>query len=147
MLKIDLVTESDRVDWETLSRGHHAHFDADHPDDSYDRAWRRVLDADPVRAVLARLDGKAVGVANYLFHASIWYVGKCYLADLFVLPELRRQGIATAVIEWIARDAKDHGFPGLYWNTLEDAPARALYDKVAVHREGLVTYGYRRSVR
>jgi hypothetical protein len=27
--------------------------------------------------------------------------------------EVRRQGIATAVIDWVARDAQEHGFPGL----------------------------------
>ncbi|GGK54644.1 hypothetical protein Ppa06_12890 [Planomonospora parontospora subsp. parontospora] len=38
----------------------------------------------------------------------------------------------------------EHDFPGLYWNTLEDAPARALYDKVGKFHEGLVHYAYRR---
>ncbi|GAA3442338.1 hypothetical protein Pve01_32890 [Planomonospora venezuelensis] len=64
----------------------------------------------------------------------------------FVDAEVRRQGIATAVIEWVARDAKERGFPGLYWNTLEDAPARALYDKVGKFHKGLIHYAYRRDV-
>jgi len=58
--------------------------------------------------------------------------------------EARRQGIATAVIKWVARDAEEHGFPGLYWNTLEDAPARALYDKVGKFHKGFIHYAYRR---
>ncbi|MEV4064674.1 GNAT family N-acetyltransferase [Nonomuraea dietziae] len=91
-----------------------------------------------------RQSGTSSGIAHYLFHASVWYAGKCYLADLFVDAEVRRRGIATAVIEWVARDAKEHGFPGLYWNTLEDAPARALYDKVGKFHKGLIHYAYRR---
>ncbi|WP_433371758.1 GNAT family N-acetyltransferase [Streptosporangium sp. CA-115845] len=65
-------------------------------------------------------------------------------AALFVNAEVRRRGIATAVIEWVAQDAKEHGFPGLYWNTLEDAPARALYNKMGKFHEGLIHYTYRR---
>ena len=88
-----------------------------------------------------------MGVAHYLFHASVWFAGKCYLADLFVDDRVRRRGVATAMIEWVARDAEEQGFPALYWNTLEDAPARALYDKVGRLNAGLVHYSYRRDGR
>jgi GNAT superfamily N-acetyltransferase len=54
--------------------------------------------------------------------------------------EVRRQGVATAMIEWVARDAAEHGAPGLYWNTLEDAPARALYDKLGTFHDGFILY-------
>jgi GNAT superfamily N-acetyltransferase len=144
VVEISLLTESDRAEWEVLARGHHAHFGTEMGDDSYERTWRRLLDVEQVRGIVARLEGKAVGVAHYLFHASIWYVGKCYLADLFVDPEVRRRGVATAMIEWVASDAEEHGAPGLYWNTLDDAPARALYDKVARFHRGLILYTYRR---
>jgi hypothetical protein len=48
------------------------------------------------------------------------------------------------MIRWVARNAEEHGFPRLYWNTLDDAPARALYDKVADFQKGLIHYAYRR---
>lgn len=144
MVEISLLTESDRAEWEVLARGHHAHFGTEMGDDSYERTWRRLLDVEQVRGIVARLEGRPVGVAHYLFHASIWYVGKCYLADLFVDPEVRRRGVATAMIESVAADAEEHGAPGLYWNTLDDAPARALYDKVARFHQGLILYTYRR---
>lgn len=144
MVEISFLTESDRAHWEILARGKDTHFDVERDDDSYERTWRRLLDDDRIRGVAAWLDGKMVGVAHYLFHASVWYSGKCYLADLFVDPEVRRRGVATAVIEWVARDAREQGFPSLYWNTLEDAPARALYDKVGKFHEGLIYYAYRR---
>ncbi|TDP91860.1 GNAT family N-acetyltransferase [Labedaea rhizosphaerae] len=144
MVKISYLTESDREHWEVLARGKDTYFETERGDDDYDRTWRRLLDDERIRGICARLDGRMVAVAHYLFHASIWYAGKCYLADLFVDPEVRRQGIATAVIEWVARDAAEQGYPGLYWNTLEDAPARALYDKVGKFHKGLIHYGYRR---
>ncbi len=140
------MTESDRAGWEALARAKDAYFEVQRGDDDYERAWRRLLDDEQVRGVAARLDGQMVGIAHYVFHASVWYSRKCYLADLFVDAEARRRGVATAVIQWVAQDAEDHDFPGLYWNTLEDAPARALYDKVGKFQEGLIHYTYRRSV-
>jgi GNAT superfamily N-acetyltransferase len=147
VVEISLVTESDRAEWEALARAHNGHFGTVHTDDVYERTWRRLLDDERLRGVVARLGGRAVGLANYLFHAGVWYRDKCYLADLYVIPEVRRRGIATTVIEWVARDAEHHGYPSLYWNTLEDSPARALYDRVAKHQEGLIHYGYRRDLR
>lgn len=143
-MQISFLTESDRDDWETLARGKDAYFDVERTDESYDRTWRRLLDDGRVRGVAAKLDGAMAGIAHYLFHASIWYSGKCYLADLFVSETVRRKGVATALIEWVARDAEEHGFPSLYWNTLEDAPARALYDRVGTFHDGFILYTYKR---
>ncbi|WP_199239299.1 GNAT family N-acetyltransferase [Streptomyces sp. ICBB 8177] len=146
MLEISPVTESDRFGWEALARGKDTYFGVERSADDYERTRRRLLADERLRGIAARVDGEVVGIAHYLFHASIWYSGKCYLADLFVDPGFRRRGVATAVIEWVARDAKAQGFPGLYWNTLEDAPARALYDKVGTLHEGFIHYSYRRDV-
>lgn len=143
-MEISNLAESDRAEWEILARGKDAYFDVERADDSYDRTWRRLLDDDRIRGVAARLDGTIVGIAHYLFHASIWYSGKCYLADLFVSENVRRKGVATALIEWIARDGEENGFPSLYWNTLEDAPARALYDRLGKYHDGFILYTYKR---
>jgi GNAT superfamily N-acetyltransferase len=147
VVEISFLTESDRASWARLARGKDTYFAVARSDDDYERTWRRLLDDERIRGVGARLDGRMVGIAHYLFHASVWYAGRCYLADLFVDAEVRRQGVATAVIGWVARDAQEHGFPGLYWNTLEDAPARALYDKVGKYNEGLIHYSYRRDAK
>ncbi|MEU3625212.1 GNAT family N-acetyltransferase [Amycolatopsis coloradensis] len=145
MVEIGLLTESDRASWEMLARGHHAHFATEVGDDGYEQTWQRVLGGVQARGIAAWVNGTMVGIAHYVFHASIWRAGgRCYLADLYVDPEVRRRGVATAMIEWVAWDAEGHGFPRLYWNTLEDAPARALYDKVADFHQGLIHYAYRR---
>ena len=144
MVEISFLTESDRACWEVLARGKDAYFEVVRSDESYERTWRRLLDDERIRGIVARLDGRVVGIAHYLFHASVWYAGKCYLADLFVDPDVRRRGVAMAMIEWVARDAEEHGAPSLYWNTLEDAPARALYDRVGKFHEGFILYTYRR---
>ncbi|WP_020673928.1 GNAT family N-acetyltransferase [Amycolatopsis nigrescens] len=141
MVEIYPLTESDRTDWEVLARSFNAFFKTKVSADSYAQTWRRLLDDAEIRGITARLDGKMVGIAHYLFHPSVWSTGRCYLADLFVDPEVRRQGVATAMIEWVARDAEEHGAARLYWNTLDTAAARALYDKIASF-EGHIVYSY-----
>jgi GNAT superfamily N-acetyltransferase len=144
VIEISFLTGADRAAWEALARGKDAYFQVERGDEDYERTWRRLLDDERLRGIAARLDGEMVGIAHYVFHASVWYSGKCYLADLFVDPQVRRRGVATALIEWVARDAAEQGFPSLYWNTLEDAPARALYDKVGRLNKGFIHYSYRR---
>jgi GNAT superfamily N-acetyltransferase len=144
VVEISFLAESDRPCWEALARAFDAHFGVERGNDAYVRTWRRLLDREQPRAIAARLDGDMVGIAHYVFHEGVWGAGRCYLADLFVDAAARRRGVASAMIRWIARDADDQGFPRLYWNTLEDSPVRALYDRVANVNEGLVVYSYRR---
>ena len=151
VMSIGPLTALDRNEWEGLTRSFHAHW-AGRPgrpaieidDDGYERTWQRLVGGEQIRGICARLDGKMVGIAHYLFHAAVWGLGRCYLAELFVDPRVRRRGIATALIEWVAQDAEEHGAPRLYWNTEVDAHARALYDKIAVYR-GYIVYNYSRS--
>lgn len=144
VVEIGLLAGPDRDSWEVLARGKDAYFEVERSDEDYERTWRRLLGDERIRGIAARRDGTMVGIAHYLFHAGVWYSGKCYLADLFVAENVRRQGVATAMIEWVARDATAHGSPNLYWNTLADAPARALYDQLGRLNEGLILYTYRR---
>lgn len=140
MLEISPVTGSDRAYWEVLARGFNAYFATEVGDDGYERTWRRLLDGTQIRGIAARLDGKMVGFAHYFFHTSVWSAGDCYLEDLFVDQEHRRRGVALALIEWVARDAEEHGAAKLYWHTTQDnVTARALYDKVAKFK-GFITY-------
>ncbi|MET8761301.1 GNAT family N-acetyltransferase [Lentzea sp. NPDC004782] len=144
MVEINFLDEADRDGWEPLIRGKDAYFETERTDEDYERAWRRLLGGE-TRGIGAWLDGRMVGVAHYVFHASVWGVsGRCYLADLFVDSGVRRRGVATAMIRWVARDAEEHGFRSLYWNTLEDAEARSLYDKLGTYLPGFIHYSYRR---
>jgi GNAT superfamily N-acetyltransferase len=139
-VEISPLTESDRAGWEVLARGFNASFEREISDDGYEQTWRRLLDGEQIRGIAARLDGKVVGIAHYLFHANIWKADRCYLQDLFVDQEIRRRGVARALIEWLAGDAEEHGAVSLYWHTTQDnATARALYDKVGSYK-GYIAY-------
>ncbi|GAB2848051.1 GNAT family N-acetyltransferase [Lentzea nigeriaca] len=144
-MRISRLAEADRADWRQLVRAFHNHFNGELADDVYDQTWLRLLDGAEIRGIAARLDGRIVGFAHYYFHTSVWSAGdsRCYLQDLFVDPETRRRGIARALIDWVASDARQHGATRLHWHTTEDnTTARALYDKLTTYK-GYIAYGWK----
>jgi len=100
------LTEEDRAEWETLARDYKAFYRTDIPDEAYDHTWRRLLAGEEIHGLGARLDGRLVGIAHYLFHAQTWSPGSCYLQDLFTAEDVRGKGVATALIEAVAEEAK-----------------------------------------
>ena len=68
----------------------------------YEATWNRLLRQDDVFGIGAKVDGKLIGIAHYLFHTSAWATTICYLQDLFVAPEVRGKGTARALIEAVA---------------------------------------------
>lgn len=104
--------------------------------------WRRIHDAEPMFALGAYVDGKLLGIVQYLFHRSFWTTGDyCYLQDLFVAKETRGLGLGRALIEAVYERAKAHGASRVHWLTQEgNATARLLYDNIA-DRPGLFSIG------
>ena len=104
--------------------------------------WSRFFDAlEPVHALVAERDGRLLGLAHYLYHRSTTSIApSCYLQDLFTLPEARGKGVARALIEAVAGQARTAGAPRLYWHTHEtNATARLLYDRLA-EQSGFIVY-------
>ena len=83
-----------------------------------------------------------VGIAHFLFHASVWARTSCYLQDLLTFPAARRKGIARLLIEAVAAEARARRAARYYWHTQEhNDVARVLYDKVGKH-VGFIRYDY-----
>ena len=109
--------------------------------------WRRIMDpAYQVHALVAEgmageVRGRVIGSANYILHPYTWgseYI--CYLEDLFVLEDLRRNGAGRALIEALVGMAKKQGWARVYWHTHEqNKTARSLYDGI-VPRDPFVRY-------
>ncbi|MEO0887418.1 MAG: GNAT family N-acetyltransferase [Cyanobacteria bacterium J06648_10] len=84
-----------------------------------------------VEAFVAEVDGKLVASAIYFYNYSTFLMRPgIYLEDLFVLPDYRRQGIATALIKHLANHALKQGCGRLEWSVLDwNVDAIAVYKK------------------
>jgi ribosomal protein S18 acetylase RimI-like enzyme len=132
----------DRESWEVLARGYKLFYNTPTTDEEYARAWTRLMQRDGIIGLGATVDGRLVGIAHYLFHTNVWAPTACYLQDLYTDPALRGRGIARALIEAVADDARAQGAARYYWLTQSsNATARTLYDKVAAFK-GFIRYDY-----
>jgi GNAT superfamily N-acetyltransferase len=131
-MRISGLHADDRAPWEILARGYKEFYKTPTTDAEFDTAWNRLIRQDGIHGLGAKLDGRLVGIAHYLFHTSVWARTSCYLQDLFTAPDVRGKGIARALIEAVAAEAGKQGAARYYWMTQEhNATARILYDKVA----------------
>jgi GNAT superfamily N-acetyltransferase len=127
---------ADHERWLVLARGYKAFYKTRVTDEEYDRAWQRLLRGERVWGLGAMLDARLVGITHYFFHTATWHNEVCYLQDLFVDPAVRGRGVARALIEAVAKAARERGADKLYWLTqTHNATARALYDKVAKYND------------
>jgi ribosomal protein S18 acetylase RimI-like enzyme len=144
MAPIDIapLAAADRPQWEALARGYKAFYETELADARYDETWRALIAGDRVRGLAARIEGEMVGIAHYLLHAQTWGPDACYLQDLFTAPAARGRGVATALIDAVAADARARGAAKYYWQTKEgNLRARALYDRIAAFK-GFLRYDY-----
>jgi len=82
--------------------------------------------------VIAEWEGAPAGFALF-FHNFSTFVGKpgIYLEDLFVLPELRGNGIGKALLAHLAKLARERGCARLEWAVLDwNAPSIAFYQSL-----------------
>jgi len=139
---VDTLRPEDYRAWLRLARGYKNFYETELPESAYQETWQRLQRGDGVFAFAARVDGQMLGITHYLFHPSTWSAEVCYLQDLFVDQAARGQGLAQALIEQVARVARERGAPRLYWLTQQsNERARRLYDRVARHH-GFIRYDY-----
>jgi len=141
-VRVAALAAADHQRWLVLVQGYKAFYKTPVTDAEYAHAWKRLLGNDRVWGFGARYDGELVGITHFLFHTGTWNHEVCYLQDLFVDPAARGRGVARALIEAVAKAARERGAERLYWLTqTHNAAARALYDKVAKHND-FIRYDY-----
>ena len=141
-ITVDTLRPEDYAAWLRLAQGYKTFYETELPESAYQQTWQRLQQGDGVFAFAARVDGQMRGITHYLFHPSNWSADVCYLQDLFVIEAARGQGVARALIEQVARAARERGAPRLYWLTHQsNDTARRLYDRVASHA-GFIRYDY-----
>jgi ribosomal protein S18 acetylase RimI-like enzyme len=119
--------------------------------DALARRLRELLASGETIVLLAGPDPD--GLAVLRFRPSIWTDAlECYLAELYVVPERRRQGLGLALMETAMEVARAEGATYMELGTGEDdVAARALYERLGFsNREGRpdgpVNYFYEREL-
>lgn len=127
---------TDEAGWRELWTGYLTFYETALPDEVTAATFSRLLSDDPdeMRARVAEVDGRLVGLVQYVRHRHCWRDEKVtYLQDLFARPETRGAGLGRALIEAVYREADAGGTPAVYWLTARgNATARRLYDRIAV---------------
>ena len=102
-------------------------------------------------AVILLAGEEPCGIAVLRFRLSIWRAGlECYLAELYISPERRRQGIGRALMREAMAVARRRGADYMDLGTSEDdVAARALYESLGFDNHegkpgGPVNYYYER---
>ena len=124
----------DEGDWRRLWRAYLAFYGTEVGEDVYTTFFARLLGDDPrdFNGLIAHVEGRAVGIAHFLFHRHGWKTEEvCYLQDLYADPSVRGTGVGRALVEAVYEAADRAGAPSVYWLTQEgNTQARRLYDRV-----------------
>jgi len=133
-IAIRQLEAKDRAQWEALFRAYIRFYREKVADEVIEVTWKRLLaEEDGFLGLVAEEEGgRLAGLANMVFHRSTWSpTVYCYLEDIFVDIDTRRQGVGRALIEAAFREADKRGATRTYWATMADnAAARRLYDRL-----------------
>ncbi len=85
--------------------------------------------APAVEALIAELDGRAIGFAIFYVTFSTWTGRRgIWLDDLYIVPEARGRGAGAALLKVLAQTAVDRGYARFEWWVLDwNTPAIEFY--------------------
>ena len=133
-LTIRPLHAKDRDTWGRMWTDYLVFYNTDISPQIQDITFSRLIDPNYLlqNCLMAELDGTAVGIVHYIYHAHNWHAEDvCYLQDLFADQHVRGQGIGRALIEAVYSAADANGTPLVYWMTQDfNANARLLYDRI-----------------
>ncbi|MEE3924513.1 GNAT family N-acetyltransferase [Pseudomonas viridiflava] len=141
-VQIRPVTADDHRAWLPLWQAYLRFYKTELAEGVSEVTWQRLLDPqEPTHSALAWVDGKAVGMVNFIYHRSNWSIrNACYLQDLIVAPEQRGTGIGRQLIEHVYATAKADDCDKVHWLTHEtNATAIQLYERIA-DRAGYIQF-------
>lgn len=87
-------------------------------------------------ALLAKLDGEAIGYAVYFKNFSTFF-GRAgiYLEDLYIKPSFRGNGYGKKLFQFVGSIAKENGYPRYEWSCLDwNEPSRQFYQRMGAIR-------------
>lgn len=141
-----LVRWATRWDREALTRmvvalaeQHHAQTDVETVSSAFEVA---LANPDFVRFCVAERDKVLLGVASVHTGFSTWRSSPMgSIEDVYVVPEARRAGVASAMIQFLFDYARRRGFCRLQLDVQDDNEgARAFYESLGMHDSGYHVY-------
>ncbi len=143
MIEVRPAEPQDEERWRALFTAYGEFYETDFISDTLDRVWALLMsDGSGIDALVAAGDDDIVGIAHYRSHPDTFTGNRdWFLDDLFTDPVARGQGVATALVEEIARIAQSTAPGGvLRWITAADNErATRVYDRTAT-RTTWLTY-------
>jgi ribosomal protein S18 acetylase RimI-like enzyme len=112
-----------------LLGGFRDHLGYDQPSDaSMLASVERIIGRDDAEYLLAG-DGEPVAVAQVRYRWSVWWEAEdCWLEDLYVAPEARREGLGRTLVEAVIDRARERGCRRVELDVSSENPAAmALY--------------------
>jgi len=142
-IRIRPIETSEFFPWHAVYSGYGEFYETPLHDEKAVLVWSWIIDPSNELECLVAVDekGEVVGLAHFRECARPLAGSRgLYLDDLFVLPEKRKQGIASALIEGVADVGRARGASIVRWITAKDnETARSLYKNVA-EKTQWVTY-------
>jgi ribosomal protein S18 acetylase RimI-like enzyme len=112
----------------------------------------QIMATDDTQVLLSERD-TAIGVAVLRFRPSLWSPAlECYLAELYIVPEVRGTGLGRELLNAATAAARTHGADYMDLGTAEtDTVARHLYESAGFSRtegrpDGPVNFYYEREL-
>jgi ribosomal protein S18 acetylase RimI-like enzyme len=104
-------------------------------DDITHETWRRICDdGAPVFGLGAWQGKKLAGILHYVLHPTTGAITPaCYMQDVFIAEDFRRQGLARALVNELAETGKREGWTRVYWLAeARNVAAQSLYKTLGI---------------
>lgn len=134
-ISITPISQADYDEWIVAWVGYLTFYKTELTEKQHRHTFERLVDPNGnIEGLVAKDDGKIVGLSHFQFHPNTWTEFEyCYMSDLYVDPKCRGKGVGRKLIEATDDIAKARGCKRVYWTTAYDnKTAQALYDKVAI---------------
>lgn len=136
------IRPADKVQWARLFVAYGVFYETAFTQEIVDAVFAKLTDdTTDVQAIIAERDDAMIGFAHFRRQYDTFTAGPgWYLDDLYVTPEARGAGAASALIDALREVAAGNGGGTVRWITAEDnTTAQRVYDRVA-QRTTWVTY-------
>jgi GNAT superfamily N-acetyltransferase len=137
------LAEKHRGDWERLYAAYAEFYRSEQTAAMREKVWGWLTDPDHELEghIALNRSGRGIGLVHFRpFARPLAASTGGFIDDLFVAPHQRGHGVAEALIDAVAAEARRRSWTVLRWITAEDNfRARSLYERVA-ERTHWVTY-------